>query len=129
MLYPDVSHLSLVAYTWRMFLMPPGQNDRSGFFPSAVPRFSETEGKDMYQASCGSLLANNGERVKSVWQTYGSYIISHTIFVFQSWCLTLSWAGTAQCTTPFDGLVLLLPLCRCSTLSPLELLVRERRKL
>jgi hypothetical protein len=54
--------------------MPPGQNDRSGFFPSAVPCFSETEGKDMYQPPCGSLVANNGEKSKKcmadLWKLY-----------------------------------------------------------
>jgi hypothetical protein len=31
MLYPNVSHISLVAYTWSLFLVSTVENDRSGF--------------------------------------------------------------------------------------------------
>lgn len=53
-------------------------------------------------------VASNGGKNKSVSQTSQSYTTAHDLNVSESKGGSLGlWFGSAQCTTPFDGLVLL----------------------
>jgi hypothetical protein len=121
MLYPDVSHLILVACTWRMFLMLPAK-----MIEVALTRLlSHARPRIKISAFRGSLVASQRRRSKSVSQTPDA-IPLHTIMVFQSqslglWLAVLSaYPLTVWCFFAVTSLPLF------NSVPPVELLVRER---